>query len=107
MKPMPSRMAALTSNQGRNDCNRTLAPAKPSAPRNAKGKQQARVDRAAITAATGVARSATCIRIFTFSAWRLKSPFAAIPLPECRSDLHKGDKQGWVRWSDVVRHLHR
>jgi len=94
---MPSRMAALTSNQGRNGCNRTVAPASPNAPRNVRGKQQARVDSTAITAATGVARSATRMRIFTPSASRLKSLPAITPLAECRSDFHTGD----TLWSVV------
>ena len=100
-------MAALTSSQGRNDCNRTLAPASPSAPRNVKGKQQARVERAAITAATGVARSATRMRLLTPFALRLKSLPAVAPLTECRSDFHTGDTLSWVRLSDVVRRPHR
>jgi hypothetical protein len=101
---MPSRTAALPRSQGRNDCNWTLAPASPSAPRNVSGKQQARVDSTAITAATGVARSAIRMRIFTSSASCLKSLTAIIPLAECHSDFHTGDTLSWVRSSDVVRH---
>jgi hypothetical protein len=106
MEPMPSRTAALPRSQGRNDCNRALAPASPSAPRNARGKQQDSVDSTAITAATGVARSATRMRIFTPSASPLKSQLATIPLAERRSDFHTTDTPSWVRSSDVVRHPH-
>ena len=107
MKPMPSRAAAMTSSQGRADCNRTLAPASPSAPRKVRGKQQASVESATTTAATGVTRSATCMRIFTLSAWRLKSRPAAIPRRECRSGLHTGDMTSWEPSSGLIRHPRR
>src|ERR1700687_2123591 len=58
-KPTTSRTAEMARNQLRKDCAQRLRPAKPTAPRNPRGRQQARVERAAITAATGVARSAT------------------------------------------------
>jgi hypothetical protein len=44
-------MAALASSQGRIGCNQTLAPANPTAPRRPNGRQQAKVESAAITAA--------------------------------------------------------
>ena len=104
---MPSRMAAPASSQGRNDCNRTLAPAKPSVPRKVNGKQQARVDSTAITAATDVVRSATRVRIFTSSSSHLKSLPATTPLVECRSDFHTGDTLSSVWLPDGVRHPRR
>jgi hypothetical protein len=107
MEPMPSRTAALPRSQGRNDCNRALAPASPNAPRNVRGKQQDRVDSTVITAATGVARSATRMRIFTPSASLLKSLSVAVPLAECRSDLYTTDRLRWVRSSAAVRHPRR
>src|SRR5229473_5194588 len=61
MKPMPSRIIARPRNQPRKLCAQTLSPANPTAPRKPSGRQHARVESAAITAATGVARSATLI----------------------------------------------
>ena len=49
------------SSQGRALCNRTLIPARPTAPKKPRGKQQPNVERAAMTAATGVARSVTAM----------------------------------------------
>src|SRR5580700_1961400 len=54
-------MAAPPMNQLRNACAQTLRLANPIAPRKPKGRQQARVESAAITAAMGVARSAAFI----------------------------------------------
>ena len=80
--PTTKRPRAPTSSQGRAACNLTLAPANPTAPRKPKGKQQARVERAAITAATGVARSATLMRLHFPSP--LTEPPEALPLMEYR-----------------------
>src|SRR5580700_780703 len=57
-KPSTNKTTEATSSQGRAICNLTLAPASPIAPRKPNGRQHARVENAAITAATGVARSA-------------------------------------------------
>jgi hypothetical protein len=97
-------MPAPASNQGHANCNLTLAPANPIAPRKAKGRQQARVDSAAITAATELTRSATRMRIFTLSASRVQSRSAAILLMGCRCGLHTADKQGWEQPPRAVRH---
>ena len=65
-----------------------------SAPRNPNGKQHARVERAAITAATGVARSATLMRLPLGSL--LIEPPSAFPLTEHHCDLGTDDKPDWV-----------
>lgn len=59
--PMTNRTSAPVISQERTEMSQTLAPAKPIAPKNPSGKQQASVDSAATTAATGVARSTTLI----------------------------------------------
>lgn len=50
------------SSHGRSICRRALAPSNPAAPTNTNGRQQAMLENAATTAATGVARSATLMR---------------------------------------------
>ena len=73
---MTKNRIAPTMNQLRNDCAQTLRLANPIAPRKPKGRQQANVESAAITAVTGVARSATFIlRLYSVSA---SSSFASL-----------------------------
>src|SRR2546427_209876 len=56
--------------------------------------RHARAERAAITAAMGVARSATLMRLPLGAL--LKEPASAFPLTEHHCDLGTDDRPGWV-----------
>jgi len=59
MKLMTSRIAEAARSHGRIACKLALAPSNPATPTKPKGRQQAKLVSAAMTAATGLARSAT------------------------------------------------